>query len=105
MKKYLTFLEKVNLIQGHLKLTSHQLALLHFAAHHHDLNVSLTIRDFIDNKEIASQATLHKALRQLVDKQLLICRVCPDDGRIKNVVLGEQALLLFNRIEKVMLSI
>ena len=53
-------------------------------------------------RSIASQATLHKTLSELVDQGYLVLQACPSDGRVKFVALTKKANLLISRINKLL---
>lgn len=49
------------------------------------------VKDLINQNQVASQATLHKALTSLVNKDLLRLIVAKNDGRLKVVMLTKLA--------------
>lgn len=52
----------------------------------------LVVGDLISLKEIASQATLHGAVKRLAVNGYLKLQASKTDGRIKNVVLGKKGI-------------
>lgn len=53
-------------------------------------------------RSIASQATLHKTLSELVQQGYLALETAPSDGRVKFVVLTKKANSLISRINKLL---
>lgn len=51
----------------------------------------LHVKDLLELKDIASPATLHKAVSNLVDKGMIDLKVAEQDGRVKEVRLTKLA--------------
>jgi DNA-binding MarR family transcriptional regulator len=53
---------------------------------------SISVLDLILRKEIASQATLHSILKNLIEKKLIRSEASKEDGRRKHVTPAKQGL-------------
>lgn len=60
------------------------------------------VKDLINHKQVASQATLHKALTKLISKNLLKLNVANNDGRLKAVLLTNLANERFRELNSAM---
>ena len=58
------------------------------------------VKDLITLNHIASQATLHKALSNLIDKKLLSYKADKKDGRLKEVHLTKLAEKRYEELGK-----
>ena len=90
---YLTILEKSN---KEFDLDGVDVLLLNFIAKADDKKQTLNVKDLLSLKEIASQATIHGRLKQLVAKKLIVLNEDKVDGRVKEVMLTK---LAYNRYE------
>jgi DNA-binding MarR family transcriptional regulator len=98
-KSYLTFLEASN--QLWVGITANQRQVLAEVIKRDSTNL-YRVQDIIGMRSIASQATLHKTLSELVDQGYLVLQDCPSDGRVKFVALTKKANLLISRINKLL---
>jgi DNA-binding MarR family transcriptional regulator len=98
-KSYLTFLEASN--QLWVGITANQRQVLAEVIKRDSTNL-YRVQDIIGMRSIASQATLHKTLSELVDQGYLVLQACPSDGRVKFVALTKKANLLISRINKLL---
>ena len=57
------------------------------------------VRDILEMKTIASQATLHKTLSNLVKGGYLILKPSDDDGRVKYVVMTQKIIKLLKDLD------
>ncbi|OYY07506.1 MAG: hypothetical protein B7Y05_22195 [Polynucleobacter sp. 24-46-87] len=57
------------------------------------------VRDILEMKTIASQATLHKALSDLVKGGYLTLKSSNDDGRVKYVVMTQKIIKLLKDLD------
>ena len=62
----------------------------------------INVRNLIDKSEIASPATIHKAMKALISKDLIKTVADEFDGRIKYLEPTARAIKLFNEIGKKM---
>lgn len=60
------------------------------------------VQDVIGMGEIASQATLHKALTELVQSNYIALKPDPTDGRVKFVTLSRKGSLLVDKLSKLL---
>ncbi|MBU3642274.1 hypothetical protein [Polynucleobacter sp. Fuers-14] len=102
MKKYLYFVEKIQKINAQYGLTHHEIALLDFSARRYFANESITVGELILQRGLASQATLHKTFKFLLDKKLLATQHHETDGRIKQVILTKLALERCKNLDRIM---
>ena len=81
---YIKILEKTN---KKLNLDDIDVLLLNAVAQALDAGRTLSVKDILLMKDIASQATIHGRLKHLVNIRLITLQSNKDDGRIKNVLL------------------
>ena len=60
------------------------------------------VQDLITMSHIASQATLHKELKELVAKGYVSLKISPSDGRVKLVTLTKKSNQLLDHLSKVL---
>lgn len=84
---YLKFLEKLQTKQSSLKLSTTETKLLHAVARAEYEGKTLKVKDLLALREVASEATLHAAIKKLLEKKLLITKADKNDGRVKNIQL------------------
>lgn len=101
IKKYLYFIAQAEKINAQHELTRHEIALLDFSAKRHFENEVVTVGELIRQVDIASQATLHDALKSLINKKLLATKKSKEDGRVKKVVLTKPALQRYKQLDLV----
>jgi DNA-binding MarR family transcriptional regulator len=96
---YLTFLEASNKLWA--GITANQRQVLE-AVIKRDSTTPYRVQDIIGMRSIASQATLHKTLSELVEQDYLALEAAPSDGRVKFVVLTKKANSLISRVNKLL---
>jgi hypothetical protein len=94
---YLTILEKSN---QEFDLDGVDVLLLNFIAKADDKKQTLNVKDLLSLKEIASQATIHGRLKQLVAKKLIVLNEDKVDGRVKEVMLTKLAYKRYELLSK-----
>ena len=94
---YLTILEKSN---QEFDLDGVDVLLLNFIAKADDKKQTLNVKDLLSLKEIASQATIHGRLKQLVAKKLIVLNEHKVDGRVKEVMLTKLAYKRYELLSK-----
>lgn len=62
------------------------------------------VRDILDMNWIASQATLHKALTNLVKDGYLTLKTSKDDGRVKYILMTKKANKLLEQINHLLVT-
>lgn len=92
MKKYLLLIDQINAINRQFSLKPNEIELLNVLAKSHLENRSMMVSDLIQNRAIASPATLHATLKSLIRKKLVIAKADHQDGRRKEVGLTKRAL-------------
>ena len=100
MKQYLRFIDRVQKINAGLELTHFEIKMLDFAALLHLSDQSIFVGDLINQTHIASQATLHKTVKNLVNKKLLVAKISKEDGRQKHVLLTRLALGRYKKLDQ-----
>ncbi|MDF9788316.1 hypothetical protein [Polynucleobacter sphagniphilus] len=95
--KYLAILAKSN---KELELSNDERLLLDVVATAIHKGKVIYVKDLLVLNEIASQATLHKALTNLVNKKLLAFKATKEDGRLKEVVLTKIANKRYEMLSK-----
>lgn len=102
INKYFYFIAQVNRINAQHELTRHEIALLDFSAQRYFSNEFITVGELIRQGDIASQATLHDALKSLINKKLLTTKISNDDGRAKELVITKLALQRYKQLDRAM---
>ena len=100
MDKYLKYLVAFDKSNSKFKLSNDERLLLDVVALAKHNGKVLYVKDLITLNHIASQATLHKALKILVDKKLLEFKITEEDGRLKKVHLTKLAIKRYNELSK-----
>ena len=95
--KYLAVLDKSN--KKH-NLSNDERLILDVVATEIHAGKVMYVKDLITLNQIASQATLHKALSSLVDKKLLELKLTKQDGRLKEVHLTKLANKRYEELNK-----
>ncbi|MBU3564210.1 MarR family winged helix-turn-helix transcriptional regulator [Polynucleobacter sp. Tro8-14-1] len=98
-QSYLMFLEASNKLWA--GITSNQREVL-LAVIKRDSSNPYRVQDIIGMRSIASQATLHKALTELVAQGYLAFKPSPSDNRVKFVVLARKGGALEARLTKIL---
>ena len=102
IKGYLNFIERKRQIDQVFDLNQHELRLLDLTVQAYFSNQSIFVRNLINQKEVASQATLHKSLKALINKNLLVVKPFSKDGRQKNIFPTKSALERYRKIDSAM---
>ena len=96
-QSYLTFLKASNKLWA--GITANQREILQAVIKRGSSN-PYRVQDIIDMRSIASQATLHKCLGELIASGYITLNTDPSDGRVKYVTLSKKGNLLVNRLSK-----
>ena len=88
---YFKFLNKLSESNKKYNLSNDERLILDVVATETYAGKVMYVKDLITLNQIASQATLHKALSSLVDKKLLELKITKQDGRLKEVHLTKLA--------------
>ena len=98
--KYLRFIDLLSEINKKYELSSKEIALLDFVFIAQSNNQKLFVKDLLCLSDIGSQATLHGAIRQLIQKNLLKAIPSKEDGRNKFIELTSIAKARYSQIDK-----
>jgi len=60
------------------------------------------VQDIISMQEIASQATLHKALKELISDGYLMLKADPHDGRARHIQVTKKTNDLVQKVSKLL---
>lgn len=66
-------------------------------------NERITVSDLLAMRDIASQATIHKKLTQLINTNYLEINADDKDGRVKYISLGKEGIKHFAELSKLIL--
>ena len=102
INKHLYFIAQVKRINARHELTRHEIALLDLSTQRYFANEFITVGELIRRGDIASQATLHAALKSLINKKLLTTKISNDDGRVKELVITKLALQRYKQLDRAM---
>ena len=97
---YFIFLEALSKSNQQLNLNHTEQLLLDEVAKATDTGAVVRVKDLISLHQIASQATLHKALSNLVTKKLILLKISKHDGRQKDVQLSKLAQQRYAQLSK-----
>lgn len=100
MDKYFRYLVALDKSNKKFKLSNDERLLLDVVATATHAGRVMYVKDLITLNHIASQATLHKALSNLVGKKLLTYKADKDDGRLKEVHLTKLANKRYEELGK-----
>jgi DNA-binding MarR family transcriptional regulator len=100
--KYLNFSDIYEKIKKKYHLDSRQCQILGFATQRYLNQNPVKVLEVIQLNEIASPATLHKIIQELVDAKLLKLQINQKDNRIKFLVPTPNAIKLLGEIGKQM---
>lgn len=67
-------------------------------------NISITVTDVLQMKDIASPATLHARMKWLIDESYLKIVGHDVDGRIKYLTLGTTGMSFYNKLSQLILK-
>jgi DNA-binding MarR family transcriptional regulator len=104
MRKYLQFVERAQKINQKFDLSQYEIQMLDVAGRAHFLEGPIFVGDLIYHSSIASQATLHAAVKKLINKDLLCTERHEGDGRTKKIALTKAALERYKQLQKAMSS-
>ncbi len=100
MDHYFKYLSALAANNHKYQLTNDERLLLDVVATALDQQRVIYVKDLISLKHIASQATLHKALSSLIDKNLIKLIADKQDGRLKTVHLTKLANKRYDELGK-----
>lgn len=104
MQKYLQFVDLAQAIDKNLNSNHYETQLLDAMAKAYFLNGPIPVGDLIRQKHIASMATLHSKIKNLIGKGLLSAKPSKSDGRMKELTLTQPALRRYRQLQKAMLK-
>jgi DNA-binding MarR family transcriptional regulator len=96
--KYLQFADVGEKIQASYNLSSKECKILRVITRAHLQNSSLRVQSLLSMSDIASPATIHKAIKSLVSKGLLKINHSDTDARIKLLSPTSRALKLYDEL-------
>ena len=100
--KYLKFSDARQKIWGKYDVQSKERQILRLVAQAFFRDTPLKVSNLLDMSHIASPATIHKAMKLLISKDLLKVKEDKVDGRIKYLAPTNRAIKLFAEIGKEM---
>lgn len=100
MLLYLHFSECANRIDNELSLDINEINLLNMIAKAYTEKRIIFVGDLISSRQMASQATLHKALKKLEAKGLVYGCIDSNDARKRKITLTNQAMQRYKKLEQ-----
>jgi DNA-binding MarR family transcriptional regulator len=100
--KYLKFADIRQKIQTNYDVQSKECQILRVTTQAHLKGSPFKVRDLLDISIIASPATIHKAMKLLISKDLLKIEADKTDGRIKYLAPTTRAIKLLTEIGRQM---
>jgi hypothetical protein len=100
LKKYFDYLAILDKSNRQLDIDAIDELLLNVIAKASYEEQALNVKDLLKLKEIASQATIHGRLKQLVAKKLIVLNEDKVDGRVKEVMLTKLAYKRYELLSK-----
>lgn len=100
MEQYIKYLAALDKCNKKYKLENDERLLLDVVALSNYDNKTIYVKDLIKLNQIASQATLHKALMALIDKKLVYFKFTKEDARLKEVHLTKLAEKRYEELSK-----
>lgn len=100
MLLYLHFSERANRIDNELSLDINEINLLNMIAKAYTEKRVIFVGDLISSRQMASQATLHKALKKLEAKNLIYGCTDTNDARKRKIILTSQAIQRYKKLEQ-----
>lgn len=97
---YLHFSECANHIDRKLNLDINEINMLNLIAKAYVTKQTLFVSDLIRLRKVASQATLHKALKKLEAKNLIYSSRDLSDGRKRKITLTTRAIERYKKLEQ-----
>ena len=98
--KYLRFADARHLIQDKYDVHTKECEILRVITTESLKGKPLRVRTLLDMSNIASPATIHKAMKSLIEKDLLKVNEDRVDGRIKYLAPTARAMKVFTEIGK-----
>ena len=100
--KFLDFDEKRQFLQNKLTVKDKECKILRLVTRAYFQSNPLKVRMLIDMSSIASPATIHKSMKSLIAKGLIVTKEDKQDARIKYLVPTNRAIKLYSEIGKQM---
>ena len=100
--KYLNFSDLQNRLFNSYHIDYRQCEILRFVFRSYSKQQSIKISDVLSLQEIASQATIHKIVHELIKVNLLKSESDPNDERVKYLTPTPASLELFSELGKEM---
>lgn len=101
MEQYIKYVNALDKCNKKFNLSNDERLLLDVVAIAIHAEKVIYVKDLIALNHIASQATLHKALSSLIEKNLLAYKADRNDGRLKEVHLTKLAKKRYEELSKV----
>jgi DNA-binding MarR family transcriptional regulator len=102
MLRYLNFVAQTRQINGGFHLNEYEVRLLDLLASMLHSNQAAFIKDLTAQRNIASRATLHAAVKKLITKKLIRIKSNEEDGRVREVLLTNKALDRYSQLRHAM---
>lgn len=102
MDSYIRYLSELVAINEKYKLTNNERLLLDIVALAEDKNKITYVKDLILLSHIATQATLHSVVANLVSKKYVRLKTAQEDGRYREVHLTALAFKRYEELSKAM---
>ena len=99
MSSYLRFLNATNEISS--DFSDHEKQVLN-GIFQRDTSTPCRVQDILEMSWVASQATLHKTLSQLVERGYLSLEQSKEDGRVKYVAITKKTEKLLAKLSKLL---
>ena len=100
--KYLAFVRLGNALQEKHALTAPRSALLRLLTNAYLEKSPLKVVDAMQHKELASPATIHKLIHELVEHKFIQYEVDPSDHRVRYLIPTPASIRLFAALGKEM---
>jgi DNA-binding MarR family transcriptional regulator len=100
--KFLDFANEKEKIHAKYGIDEKKCKILRVVTQAHLENIPIKVRDLIDMSQIASPATIHKAMKSLIVQKLLKLNEDSSDKRIKYLVPTPLALKMYKEVAKQM---
>ena len=104
MHQYLRIADEIYRINQTYGLSYFEMQLLHLVATAHVERRSIFVSDLLGNKEIASQATLHKSLKRLLEIRFVEKNSLESDNRCKLLSLSPEAIKYYRKLNLILKS-
>lgn len=100
MYLYLHFYERATHVDSKLNLDPNEIRMLNLVAKAYITKRAIYVSDLIRQNKVASQATLHKALKKLASKKLVYSIADIGDARRRRITLTPQAIQRYKKLDK-----